>query len=761
MGIIGCKLDFNYNQSENQEEVKMDESILKKIYFDYNNSNNQEQYKANNNYNTKNYGCEMNAGNASGYTQFENHLKMNKYNCKIKNNKEKKIFGLKKNKNDVDNNNDELIIITPNKNNNNYYLESFNNNEITDEYTIKNETGVYNNDNIDMKTNNTNGVKEDNKKDKINSNLIIVNSQNNINETDNKKNNNIQIKNRVRNNSYVNDKKKQKQNIPNNNKLNSKSFIAKRKILTKKLDLNNPIPKEQKKNNSTNDSNKDKNNEDNKTNKSLPEHKKDNLAKNNVIKPYESRHNNNLKNNNKNKNLNKTSNNNINEYNPLYESFQFKNNIKKNVNQQQTSTIENKNLQLKNILLQQLPLITKEEIIPNIERKTYQEDIIPIKGQKIPKNRNLNKKNINQLCTEHNNYFLLKNNNEIMDKLKDIYQALAERNQLLNYQNNNYKKSKSPQNIYNNSIHRKDTNYHGRNKSFSNNGSYTIRNNNDYNNSFFSLFNNSTNLSINFINKANKCTQSARRCQKIKTYKNKGNEKNYKYSENSNYICNPFSNYNNFDKKHYSGKKNKTCIKKVKPKISNSKSFNNALNISDIQNNNKFSQQYRDLIEVYMPQKEGQTLIDCNIINNIVGNKCLYSYKKIDNYDTKIVLYDGDLYKVIDNMNEENKEEKYKLLPRYFQITKNCFKYFNDMNEAINNNDKPLVQFDIRFIQNVEIVENNFLEKYKINDKNIELVFCIYINQNNDFFVFAHDNKKIANSIINILLFLIRYYEDK
>jgi hypothetical protein len=187
MGIIGCKLDFNYNQSENQEEVKMDESILKKIYFDYNNSNNQEQYKANNNYNTKNYGCEMNAGNASGYTQFENHLKMNKYNCKIKNNKEKKIFGLKKNKNDVDNNNDELIIITPNKNNNNYYLESFNNNEITDEYTIKNETGVYNNDNIDMKTNNTNGVKEDNKKDKINSNLIIVNSQNNINETDNKK----------------------------------------------------------------------------------------------------------------------------------------------------------------------------------------------------------------------------------------------------------------------------------------------------------------------------------------------------------------------------------------------------------------------------------------------------------------------------------------------------------------------------------------------------------------------------------------------
>ena len=234
-------------------------------------------------------------------------------------------------------------------------------------------------------------------------------------------------------------------------------------------------------------------------------------------------------------------------------------------------------------------------------------------------------------------------------------------------------------------------------------------------------------------------------------------------------IENLLSNYNNFDKKHYSGKKNtknKTYINKVKPKLSNSKSFNsvNVLNLSDL-NNNLLSQQYRDLIEVYIPQKESQTLIDTNIINNRIGSKCIFSYKKIDNYDTKIVLYDGDIFKVIDNMEEKDKEEednnKYKLLHRYFQITKNCFKYYNDINDAMNNNDKPLVQFDIRFIQNVEILENNFLEKYTINEKNVELVFCIYIKQNNDFFVFAHDNKKIATNIINILLFLMRYYEDK
>ena len=760
MGIIGCKLDFNYNQNENQEEVKTDENILKKMYIDYNNSRNQEQYKINNNYDSKKYGSEKHDAIQSGYAQFEKNLKMNKNNFKSKNNKGKKTFGLKKSKGEIENNSDELIIITPNKTNNNHYFENCNN-EITDEYTIKNETGVYNNDNTDIKikTNSENETKEDIKRIKKNSNIIILNDENNNKEMNNKKYNNIKTQKKTRNNSYINDKKKQ---IPKNNKLNSKSFVAKRKIITKKLDLNNP-----KNNNIVNDINKVIKKEENINKiKSIPENKKNN--NNNVIKSYINRYNNkSVKNNNLNKTYkNKNNNNNI---NPLYNSFVLINSLNKNQKQQQqqTSTLENKNMQLKNILLQQLPLITKEEIIPNIERKTYQEDIIPIKGQKIPKKRNSNRKNYNQLYTEHNNYFLLKNNNEIMDKLKDIYEALYERNQLLNCQNENYKKCKSPDNM----IHRRDTDFHVRNKSFSNNENYNMKNNEINNNSYFSLFNNSTNLSINFINKANKCTQSARGCENIIPYGNKNDdEKNFRYLQHkNNNLENLFSNYNNFDKKHYSGKKNtknKTYINKVKPKLSNSKSFNsvNVLNLSDL-NNNLLSQQYRDLIEVYIPQKESQTLIDTNIINNRIGSKCIFSYKKIDNYDTKIVLYDGDIFKVIDNMEEKDKEEednnKYKLLHRYFQITKNCFKYYNDINDAMNNNDKPLVQFDIRFIQNVEILENNFLEKYTINEKNVELVFCIYIKQNNDFFVFAHDNKKIATNIINILLFLMRYYEDK
>ena len=44
--------------------------------------------------------------------------------------------------------------------------------------------------------------------------------------------------------------------------------------------------------------------------------------------------------------------------------------------------------------------------------------------------------------------------------------------------------------------------------------------------------------------------------------------------------------------------------------------------------------------------------------------------------------------------------------------------------------------------------------------KNIGIIFCIHIEQNNDFFVFAHNNIHIGSNIINILLFLKRYYED-
>ena len=238
---------------------------------------------------------------------------------------------------------------------------------------------------------------------------------------------------------------------------------------------------------------------------------------------------------------------------------------------------------------------------------------------------------------------------------------------------------------------------------------------------------------------------------------------------------NQFLNYNNFNKKNYSNiknRKNKTYIKKVKPAIFNSRSYNNIFNNekrlnysnNDINmNHHLLSHEYRDLVEVNMPKLVEETLININIINSRIGNKYIYSYKKIDNFMNDIILYDGILYKVIDNMDNDNidKNNKYQLLERYFQITKNCFKYYNHIDEAIHEKDKPLVQFDIRYIEKIEIIENNFLINYKIEgEKDIKIIFCIYINQNNDFFIFAHNDRNFGKDVINILQFLQRYYED-
>ena len=128
-----------------------------------------------------------------------------------------------------------------------------------------------------------------------------------------------------------------------------------------------------------------------------------------------------------------------------------------------------------------------------------------------------------------------------------------------------------------------------------------------------------------------------------------------------------------------------------------------------------------------------------------------------------IILYDGILYKVIDNMDNDNidKNNKYQLLERYFQITKNCFKYYNHIDEAIHEKDKPLVQFDIRHIKDMKIIDSNIFEEYKLNGNKIKFTFAIFLNQNSDFFTFLLDNEDFGNSLFNLMNLLKNYYDDK
>jgi len=697
MGIIECQLDDSYKNNEMEKELKIKEDEGSFCIIEYNKTKKFEKNKKNEN-KTRNINInEIKSKNNSNIN--EPYIDEN---CLSKNDFD--CDPKENNKNEED-----LIIITPR---NNKLMNENYNNEITDDHTIKNETLVYNFENKNL---------------------------NNNNNKDNKESKNIN---------------KQRMN-------NSKSFVTKR-IVTKKPNINN---------------NKKEINKDIPKNRNMK-----NKSNNKIIERQR----------NMISNLNSKSYNNIRNLKsclipPMFDYSFLKNNENEN---QQSSTLQNQNIQLKNIILQQL----KEDILPNVERKTYQEDFFSFK-EKDKSNKNNNKiyfeskKNklkcdkalFNKLCEEQNKYLLFGNddNKLIIDKIKNIYQVLYNKN---NNENDNEKKNRKNRKKIglnkNIPIYRKETNFHLRNKSYNIEKNFSMNNDNN-NNSYFSLFNNSTNLSINFINKANKFNnnKSERNCKKASSFffnaKNPKNNKNQKKQKEVTF--NQFLNYNYFNKKNYSNikdRKNKTYIKKVKPVIFNSKSYNNIFNNdekklnysnNDINMNHLhlLSHEYRDLVEVNMPKLEEETLININIINSIIGNKYIYSYKKLDSFLNDTILYDGLLYKVVDNMDNMDENNKYQLLERYFQITKNCFKYYTNIREVMNDKDKPLVQFDIRYIEKIEVIENNFLKNYKINgEKDIKIIFCIYINQNNDFFIFAHYDKNFGKDVINILQFLQRYYED-
>ena len=175
-------------------------------------------------------------------------------------------------------------------------------------------------------------------------------------------------------------------------------------------------------------------------------------------------------------------------------------------------------------------------------------------------------------------------------------------------------------------------------------------------------------------------------------------------------------------------------------------------------NNNILYHQYRDIIEIFLPNNFNAESVVNNKIYSLSEknkNKAILNYNKLNNLKTSIILYDGILHKVTDK-----KTKGFKLSKRYFQITKNCFRYYNSL-ENVQKEDKPLVQFDIRHIKDLQIIENDFLIEYKIDKKDIEMVFCIYLNQNNDFFVFAVNNENLGKSVFSVLNLLKNYYEDK
>ena len=431
-----CKIDFIVDRTESQKEVK--------LYDNDSNSKDNMKEKYDNIRNNVDY-----------YNKNDGKKVMN---LNINNDK------LGKDKNSS--NDDELIIITPRLNKNDNGFESYIN-EITDDFTIKNETMVYINEHTMSKNSET--------KNYIDNNLEINKIGKNAKYKNNKKSNsksgksnkiikgkiNKSENNIIKNKNIMRNNCKKNQNIPKKHykDKNDKSKITKGRIIQKNNNLNpleQDIPpinmddmdidkvnnKVDKDNHSNQFINNLKQSKGNYLNKNKSKSKKNSQIFNKSYNIYNSNYN----------------------LNPLFESFQFSD-IRKGNNNPQSSTLEKQNLELEKLLIQNLPLINSDEILPYIEKKTYKED--------------LDSPNCNHIIRRENEF---KNN-----------------------------KANIP-------IFKKKTDFHIRNKSYNkfNFFNNNITNDNFNDNNYFSLFNNSANLSINFIhNKFNKSSKNMKQVEPI------------------------------------------------------------------------------------------------------------------------------------------------------------------------------------------------------------------------------------------------------
>jgi hypothetical protein len=89
----------------------------------------------------------------------------------------------------------------------------------------------------------------------------------------------------------------------------------------------------------------------------------------------------------------------------------------------------------------------------------------------------------------------------------------------------------------------------------------------------------------------------------------------------------------NKDNKKY--KKNKS----VEKKLENIEKENGKVN------SHILFHQYRDIVEICLPSLE-DSLINNSLTESCINNKIILNYNKLNHFNTSIILYDGNLYKV-------------------------------------------------------------------------------------------------------------------
>ena len=232
-------------------------------------------------------------------------------------------------------------------------------------------------------------------------------------------------------------------------------------------------------------------------------------------------------------------------------------------------------------------------------------------------------------------------------------------------------------------------------------------------------------------------------------------EKTLNYKNSSNYILNRKYNMNKFFPRNNSDdyikplgqlQLNETDLNFVSKHYSN-----NIINKYKINHTENEILNNNDIIKLKIPFKGTQ--INHNLLNISVNGIFKLNYNMLSNFSDKAILFDGNIYKVT---KEENGVSR--LIFRYFQITKKKFKFYKNIYSLLTINNKPLEEFDIKSMRNIEILDLNLLKNK--NEPKINFAFVINLIENINFFILATNDKNFGTNIINLLNLLKKYKDE-
>lgn len=232
-------------------------------------------------------------------------------------------------------------------------------------------------------------------------------------------------------------------------------------------------------------------------------------------------------------------------------------------------------------------------------------------------------------------------------------------------------------------------------------------------------------------------------------------EKTLNYKNSSNYILNRKYNMNKFFPRNNSDdyikplgqlQLNDTDLNFVSKHYSN-----NIINKYKINHTENEILNNNDIIKLKIPFKGTQ--INHNLLNISVNGIFKLNYNMLSNFSDKAILFDGNIYKVT---KEENGISR--LIFRYFQITKKKFRFYKNVYSLLTINNKPLEEFNIKSMRNIEILDLNLLKNK--NEPKINFAFVINLIENINFFILATNDKNFGTNIINLLNLLKKYKDE-